>query len=255
MKKVIFLIAIVSIAILSSNCKSNLNEQISSNTQDTASIKAEIERILKVQDDAYAQHDEDGNRIMQSTCEDSLLYVGNDGGIMLSSYDYSHDLADGWIERPHDKIFKFYNNTIIVTSIYKSYNILAEDTIFLNNRMTKVFVKDNNHWKMAHIGISPLPVSYFKESSNNNPAVYNDYAGTYQMNPKLADTVILINGKLYIRSNTDSKRVKLFPLNDSTFMSKDFTGKIIFGKSASGKVTHEIFEFPDGQRIHIPKVK
>ena len=254
MKRAIFLITIVSIAIFSSNCKSNHNGQQGTNAQNTDSIKAEIEGILKLQEDAYAQHNENGNRIMQSTCEDSLLYV-DDGGIMLSSYDYSQDLADGWIERPHDKIFKFYNNTVIVTSIYKSYNILAGDTIFLNNRMTKVFVKDNNHWKMAHIGISPLPVSYFKESSHNNPAVYSDYTGIYQMNPKLADTVLLINGKLYIRSNTDSKRVKLFPLNDSTFMSKDFTGKIIFGKSASGKVTHEIFEFPDGQRIHIPKVK
>jgi len=252
MKRAIFLITIVSIAIFSSNCKSNHNGQQGTNAQNTDSIKAEIEGILKLQEDAYAQHNENGNRIMQSTCEDSLLYV-DDGGIMLSSYDYSQDLADGWIERPHDKIFKFYNNTVIVTSIYKSYNILAGDTIFLNNRMTKVFVKDDNQWKMAHIGISPLQVNYTKIGYGNTK-LFSEYAGVYKVGSAPADTILLINGNLY-DAQTGNGRNKMFPLNDSTFIWKDDLGKVIFGKDANGKVNHYTYVFNDGQRINIPKVK
>ena len=252
MKRAIFLITIVSIAIFSSNCKSNHNGQQGTNAQNTDSIKAEIEGILKLQEDAYAQHNENGNRIMQSTCEDSLLYV-DDGGIMLSSYDYSQDLADGWIERPHDKIFKFYNNTVIVTSVYKSYNILAGDTIFLNNRMTKVFVKDDNQWKMAHIGISPLQVNYTKIGYGNTK-LYSEYAGVYKVGSAPADTISLINGSLY-DAQTGNGRNKMFPLNDSTFIWKDDLGKVIFGKDANGKVNHYTYVFNDGQRINIPKVK
>jgi hypothetical protein len=47
----------------------------------------------------------------------------------------------------------------------------------------------------------------------------------------------------------------MFPLNDSTFMWDNDLGKVIFGKDTRGKVTHQIYEFPDGQRIQIPKVK
>ena len=251
MNRVIFLITIVSLSILSNNCKNSNTVQQVSDAKKNESIKAEIEQILKIQEDAYAQHNEDGNKKIQSTCKDGLLYV-DDGGIMLSSYDYSHDLANGWIERPHNNIFKFYNNTVIVTSVYKSYNLFEGDTIFLNNRMTKVFVKDDNQWKMAHIGISPLQVNYTKIGYGNTK-LFSEYAGVYKVGSAPADTILLINGNLY-DAQTGNGRNKMFPLNDSTFIWKDDLGKVIFGKDANGKVNHYTYIFNDGQRIRVSKL-
>ena len=199
MKKAMILITIISILFLLSNCKNKHTDQIGANAQDTASIKAEIEQVLKVQDDALAQHNEDGNKKMQSTCMDSILYVGNYERILMSAHDYSFDMAYGWTEKPHDITFRFFNNTVIVSAIYKSYYFNNEDTLYMHNIMTKVFMRDSNKWKMAYIGHSPTPVSYYKASNytKGNPALNPAYVGVYQINPKSADTILLINGNLY----------------------------------------------------------
>lgn len=254
MKKIIIITAIATMALFFTNCKRDTDQ---SNKQHAEQVKAEIERILKVQEDAYALHNEDGYKIIQSTCEDSLTYAGNDGGIMLSAYDYSRDLADGWIKRPYNKIFRFYNNTVIVSAIYKSYYLQNGDTMFINNRITQVFVRDNNQWKLAHVGTAPLPVSYFKKPVNRytNPALFSQYVGIYQRGPKMADTVSLVNGNIYLRPTNESKRIELVSLNDSTFMIEGYLGRIIFGKGKGGKVTQYSYEQYDGQRMSFPKVK
>jgi len=257
MKRVFFLIAFVSIAILLSNCKRNHYVQIVSNVQDTASVKAEIKRISKIQNDAIAQHNEEGNRIFASTCEDSIMTV-NDGQMMISAIALSHDLVGGEIDIPHASKYQFYNNnTVIVSSISKMYALIGVDTFFYQGRNTCVFVKNNNQWKMAYLGYSPLPVSYYKASNyaNVKPVINPNYVGIYQLNPTIADTILLIDGKLYSRANTDSQRTKLFPINDSTFMAEDNAGKMIFVRGVGGKVVQQIYEYPDGQRIHVPKVK
>ena len=68
MKKVQGLIAFVSITILLSNCKNSHTGQHGTNAQNKDIIKAEIERILKVQEDAYMQNNEDGMRKLAATC-------------------------------------------------------------------------------------------------------------------------------------------------------------------------------------------
>jgi hypothetical protein len=199
------------------------------------------------------QNNEDGMRKLASTCVDSLMFV-NEGGIMTSAYKWAHDLDNGYIDRPHDKTFQFYNNVVLVSYIDKSYFMIAGDTIFLDNRITKTFLKIDNQWKMISSCLSRRLVNYTKPG-HSNPALYPDYIGVYQVSPTLADTVLLINGNLYLRNTNDSERTKLYPLDDSTFMAKEYQGRNIFSKNAGGKVTHEIYEFPDGQRIHYPKVK
>ena len=173
---------------------------------------------------------------------------------MTSAYKWAHDMDNGYIERPHDKTFQFYNNVVLVSYIDKSYFMIAGDTIFLDNRVTKTFLKIDNQWKMISSCLSRRLVNYTKPG-HSNPALYHNYVGIYQESPTVADTILLINGKLYIRTTTDSKRSKLFSLNDSTFMSEDYPGKIIFARGAGGKVTCCYYEFNDGQRVHIPKVK
>jgi hypothetical protein len=249
MKKTMILITIISILFLLSNCKNRHTDQISANAQATASIKAEIERILKVQEDAYMQNNEDGMRKLAATCVDSLMFV-NEGGIMTSAYKWSHDMDNGYIERPHDKTFQFYNNVVLVSYIDKSYYLMGSDTIYLDNRITKTFLKINDIWKMISLCLSRCLVNYTKPS-HGNAALYPDYVGIYKLSSTVADTVILINGEL----RNENGKTKLYPLNDSTFMTKEYQGKNIFSKNARGKVTHQIYEFPDGQRFRIPKVK
>ena len=136
------------------------------------------------------------------------------------------------------------------------HKLLAGTYIQFHQKQTNETLH-NNQWKMAQVGTSPLPVSYFKKpvKSNCNPAILAKYVGVYQREPKIADTVSLVNGNLYVRSTNESVRIELFSLNDSTFMIEGYIGKIIFVKITGGKVTHYNYEQYDGQRLSFPKVK
>jgi hypothetical protein len=218
-----------------------------------AKIKAEIEQILQIQEEAYDQNDEQGRLKIASTCEDSLLFVGGDnGGLATSSDYYVHDLADGYSQKPHDKIFRIYDQTVIVTSIHQSYKTFGKDTIYFNGRSTKVFVRNGKTWKMAYVTYAPLPVIYTKPDYSNAEK-FLAYEGLYEQGSTV-DTVSVANGKLYMNAGGPGKS-ELLPINDSTFMGKDYFGKTVFARNSAGVVTQSYFEFPDGQRLVFRKIK
>ncbi len=123
-------------------CVSSCQAPVSKSVSDKKTIQAEIDSILKIQEDAYGQNNEDGRKVLATTCDDSLIFVGGDnGGIAGSANYYVHDLADGYIKRPSEKIYRIYDETVIVSSVYQSFKVFDKDSIFFNARSTKVFVK------------------------------------------------------------------------------------------------------------------
>lgn len=226
----------------------------SKSSTDIAVIKAEIEKILKIQEDAYSQNNEPARIKFASTCDDSLLFVGgDDGGIQNTANFYVHDFANGYTTRPHDRTYRIYNNTVIVTSLQQVFELFNKDTIFHNTRYTKVFVKGGKDWKMAYVTYAPLPVIYTKRQVVNE-RILQDYVGLYQESPTVTDTVAVVEGRIIITDHGNNKS-ELIPMNDSTFFGNDYFGKTVFVRNNRGIVTHNYFEFPDGQRIIFPKIK
>jgi hypothetical protein len=217
-------------------------------------IKAEIEEILRIQDDAYDRNNEEGRLQLASTCVDSLFFVGGDSGGLATTADYYvHDLADGYIERPHDRRFAIYDHTVIVSSLHQSFKVFNKDTIYFNVRSSKIFVRQGKHWKMAFVTYAPLPINYTKPVKYNATA-FSEYAGLYEGGSSQTDTVSVVNGKVYLAS-VPAPQAELIPLNDSTFIGSGYVGKTVFSRNKAGKVTHSHFEFPDGQRIKFQKLK
>jgi hypothetical protein len=219
-----------------------------------AKIKADIENILQLQENIYGSHNEDELKKFAATCEDSLVFIGgDDGGMMVSSIAYVHDLADGYTQRPRNRSFRIYDNTVIVNSIHQGYKLFGKDTLYLNARSTKIFIRNGKEWKMAYVTYAPLPISYTKPG-DSNPKNFTAYEGQYSFDASALETITVTGGKIYTSTNGSPKE-ELIPLNDSTFMGEGYLGKAIFNKDAAGKVTHYTFEWPDGQRLKFPKVK
>lgn len=101
---------------------------------------------------------------MAATCEDSLIFIGgDDGGLATSANAYVHDLADGYTIKPHNRTFRIYENTVIVTSLHQAYKLFGKDTLYLNVRSTKVsYVKDGITWKMAYTTYAPASRHLYK---------------------------------------------------------------------------------------------
>ena len=220
---------------------------------DRASTKSQIEDILKIQEEAYGDHSPEAKRRTRETCMDSLVFIGgDDGGMVVSADFYVNDLADGYIEEPHDRYFQIHEKTVIVTSIHQGYKLLSNDTLLLNSRSTKVFVQDKGSWKMAYVTYAPLPVLYSKVS-NVADAILKTYEGEYRIDSTTVDKITLHDHKLITTVGSDESELR--PLNDSTFHGVGYFGKVVFSKNGKGAVTHYYFEWNDGQRIIFPKIK
>ncbi len=106
---------------------------------------------------------------------------------------------------------------------------------------------------MAFITYAPLPVIYTKPEISN-PDLFKDFAGLYRESPTVTDTISIAGGHVYL-APTGSEKTELVPLNDSAFISEGYFGKTVFSRNAKGVVTHNYYEFPDGQRLVFTKIK
>ena len=238
-------VSLITIILMSSGC--------SSDKFDRASIKCEIERIIKIQEDAYGDQSPEAKAKTRATCMDSLVFIGgDDGGIVASADFYVNDLADGYIEKPHNKHFQIYENTVIVTSLHQGYKLLSNDTLLINSRSTKIFIRDGDSWKMSYVTYAPLPVSYSKTAKVDDKKLHQ-YVGEYRIDSVTAENMSVRDHKLISAVGNDE--VELRSLNDSTFMSSGYLGKMVFSKDKKGNVSHYYYEWTDGQRIIFPKIK
>jgi hypothetical protein len=221
---------------------------------DHASVKAEIETLLKVQEDAYGDHSSEARKRIRETCMDSLVYIGGDNGGMVVSADfYVSDLADGYKERPHDKHFQIFEDMVVVTSLHQGYKVFNDDTLLLNSRSTKIFTRDGGTWRMAYVTYAPLPVTYFQSKQVDN-TILKSFEGEYRLDSTTVETISVRDNQLISTINGSDASV-LQSLNDSTFVLEGYFGKSVFVKDKKGKVTHYYYEWPDGQRINFSKVK
>ncbi|HZY81699.1 MAG TPA: nuclear transport factor 2 family protein [Cyclobacteriaceae bacterium] len=218
-------------------------------------IKREIEKLLEIQERTYGTKVAEELKEFAATCSDSMVYIGGDnGGPPVASKEvYVHDLADGYITRPYDRFYRFYDNMVIVSSKHQGMKILAGDTLRLNSRTTKIFVKEGSEWKMAYFTYAPLPIVYFK-TTMANPRALTDYIGAYEIEPGVIDSITVLDGRLYSNVAGGGKE-EMKALNDSTFIGDGYFGKVFFPRDKSGKVTHYTFEWTDGQRINFPRVR
>jgi len=204
--------------------------------------RKEILRILEIQEMAYDNQSDENKKKFLETCTDSVIFVGgDDGGMLTNSQAYIEDLADGYTQKPHDRKIQIHGNTAIVTSIHQAFKMLGKDSLLINARSTKVFVKEDGKWKMAYVTYAPMPVLYNK-ITRLNAETLESFAGIYDF-AGTRDSIYIENEKLFFGGSA------LSPINDSTFIGNGFFGKVIFAKD------HYTFEWTDGQRIRFNKIK
>ena len=217
-------------------------------------IKAEVEGVLREQEEVYGVKTDEARKRLAATCTDSLVFVGGDDGGQAVSVDfYVHDLADGYTQRPVDRTFQIQENTVIVTALQQTYKMFGRDTIFFNARSTKVFVRQEGRWKMAYVSFAPRPIHYFPRRPVA-PDILATYSGLYQNGPDGTDSVFVKGGRLFL-GPSGGEGDELIPVNDSTFIGKGYFGKTVFSRDVAGKVICSYFEFPDGQRLVYPNLK
>lgn len=97
----------------------------------------------------------------------------------------------------------------------------------------------------------PLPTG--RKEIALDPALYDQYAGEYELAPGFVITVTKENNKLMIQP-TGQQKAEIFPESETKFFPKVVDAQIEFVKDASGKVT-ELIIHQGGQKLQAKKIK
>lgn len=247
-----FLIAAV-LSIMLVSCQSNPLKTTEAYNAD--SVKTIIMNIQQQMFTASAIPDEETRaKTFESFCEDSLIASSSENNFYTHSSMISHDLYTKYLVPPHDFTFRLFGGTAILSFLETALVIFNADTNFHNVRVTKTFSFDHGTWKMSSLSSTLQPINYFRPIPEKHKNYYPDYAGVYQWSPSILDTIFLKDGKLYHEPNADPESL-IYPVDDSTYMSKNELVRYVFGRDKNGKVTHYTFVRYDGQTIRIPKIR
>jgi Domain of unknown function (DUF3471) len=97
-----------------------------------------------------------------------------------------------------------------------------------------------------------LPIN-FRKSVAVDTSVYKDCVGQYEFRPLDVETISVKDGRLW--SQIGKKGDEYLPLGSETFFVKDDLGSVTFSRDDQGHVTGYTWHYPDGQEIHVKKIK
>jgi len=184
-------------------------------------------------------------------CHDSLLTITGYGSLLTSSYDASQDLVDGYADTIHNITFRLYDNTAILTGQAKMFELINNDTLYEDIWISKVFMNFDGQWKMVLRNSGPLGTNY-RKPVKIEAAKLMKYEGIYGFPMDVADTFRVENEHLY-QFEINDRKIQYYPLNDSTYFTKDDLSTIVFRTNSSGIVTHFDWILPDGQSVKVPR--
>jgi hypothetical protein len=246
----LLLIILVTINCITGCNTSLTKERKSSNTDSIKNI------ILKINSDQQSLYKNLSNKKERSVkyaefCHDSLLTITGYGSLLTSSYDASQDLVDGYADTIHNITFRLYGNTAILTGQAKMFVLINNDTLYENIWISKVFMNFDGVWKMVLRNSGPLGTNY-RIPVKIEAAKLMKYEGVYGFPMDVADTFRVENEHLY-QVEKNKPKVQFYPLNDSTYFTKDDLSTIVFRTNSTGAVTHFDWILPDGQSVKIPR--
>ena len=149
----------------------------------------------------------------------------------------------GWVIRSgHDRMLHWHNGG---TGGYRSF--LGFDL----ESQTGVVVLSNSGDSVDDLGFHLLEQGYrlvlppaFRTAVEVDPAVYDGYAGVYQLNEDVVFTVTRQGDRLFVQL-TGQPRFEVFPESETTYFYRVVDAQITFGRGEDGSVDHLVLHQND----------
>jgi ketosteroid isomerase-like protein len=161
--------------------------------------------------------------------------------------DYDHS------ENAHDFLVHVYGNVAVLNVQFTTHERFTDADIVSEMRATETFIKREGSWLLVARQWEKIPVNFRKAAPIDTNA-YKDYIGEYEWRPlDDLETLWVKDGKLWTRSGKDVD--EYLPLGKDIFFLKTDLGTSKFVRDANGRVTGYTYQSPDGQEIHVKKIK
>jgi hypothetical protein len=160
--------------------------------------------------------------------------------------DYDHEVNS------RDYVVHLYGNTAVLNCRATVHEQYVDADIIREQRHTETFIKQNGSWLLVAKQWTDLPLNFRKPGAVDT-SVYKDYVGQYEFRPLDVETISVKDGRLWLQIGKNGE--EYLPLGSETFFVKDDLGSATFSRDDQGHVTGYAWHYPDGQEIHVKKIK
>jgi hypothetical protein len=152
-----------------------------------------------------------------------------------------------------DYVVHIYRNTAVINYRVTAHERFADTDIITEQRDTDTDIKQNGARLLVARQWVNVPVNLRRPVAIDT-SVYKDCVGQYEWRPlDDVETISMRDGRLWTQSGKDLD--EYFPLGADSFFIKAELGIATFSCDAQGHVTGYTCHLPDGQEIHVKKIK
>ena len=207
--------------------------------QGQADAEAEIKRIAQELLDAIAPGDK---AVWERHLDESFVMTDEDGNVSTRKefLDALRPLPSGFSGsiKLSEPVVRLFGDVAILTHLD-----LEEETIFGQQlharfRSTDTYLRRDGRWKLIASQIMVIPDQ--RKTAVVDPALYDDYAGVYELSPSVRYQVTREGNRLF-GQRTDRPKEELLPESETSFFRPGtWRGVKIFVRGAGGRVTQII---------------
>lgn len=209
-------------------------------TQDSAKIENEVKNAIHQRIDALRRGDV---KAYLSYYGDDCIVTGDNGALVKPediAKEWANDRRSGIVHKggdPVDVQVHAYGDMAVASFRTELDQDWAGQKLFESSRFTDVFARRGGRWLLVAHHETPIPNAR-RVAVKVDPAVFDAYAGEYQITPNYIVKVKREGDKLMDQWPGDSAYVEDVPVSETTFVARGQTGEVIYVKDETSKVSH-----------------
>jgi ketosteroid isomerase-like protein len=213
-----------------------------SSTAASPKVESEIKEAIRQRLDALRRGDA---KAYVSFFSDECVITGDNGALVKPediAKEWADDRRSGITSKggdPLDLQVHAYGDVAVVSFRIELDEDWAGQKLFEDSRFTDVFARRAGRWLLVAHHETPIPNAR-RVAAKVDPALFDAYAGEYQLPPNQIVTIKREGDKLMERWPGATEFSEEVPVSESTFVARGELGEVIYVKDDTGKVSHFI---------------
>jgi ketosteroid isomerase-like protein len=214
-------------------------------------VEREIKEAIRQRLDALRRVDA---KAYVSFFSDDCIITGDNGALVKPeaiAKEWADDHRSGITFKggdPMDVQVHVYGDMAVVSFRIELDQDWAGQKLFEDSRFTDVFARRAGRWLLVAHQETPIPNAR-RIAAKVDPALFDAYAGQYQLPPNQIVTIKREGDKLMERWPGATEFSEEVPVSESTFVARGELGEVIYVKDNHGKVSHFIVRTSLGDLI------
>jgi ketosteroid isomerase-like protein len=197
-------------------------------------VQRDIRHVLQQRLDALGRGDLEA---YSAFLAEYFIFVDDDGHRMDKAATVKHfrGQAGHGHSRETEILVHLYGDAAVATYHQSEIEEALGSSLHGELEITETYVREKGRWLLAARQATPIPWANHPPTKVD-PALYDEYAGNYQITPERIVTVLREGNKLYEKWPNDESKVEDVPLSETAFVQRGEASVLTFERDTTGKV-------------------